>query len=151
MKDGLNFSHNGEGDAYLFQSVAIHFNQWRRYKAPKMCCCRFQPYSMYKIHRTRFKMAKSDRIKSHPPKWRVWAFIYCDWLDLWYCNFIGGWPLTSTTQYQTDLSSSYFLSRYKHMKISWINSHASYYIKLSSFKTHYCEIGYIIFAKMSHI
>ena len=26
MKDELNFSYNGGGDAYLLQSVAIHFN-----------------------------------------------------------------------------------------------------------------------------
>ena len=26
MKDDLNCSHNGGGDAYLLQSIAIHFN-----------------------------------------------------------------------------------------------------------------------------
>ena len=26
MKDELNYPHNGGGDAYLLQSVAIHFN-----------------------------------------------------------------------------------------------------------------------------
>ena len=49
MKDELNCSYNGRGDAYLLQSVAIHFNHtvylWRRYKAPEKCCYPFQPYN----------------------------------------------------------------------------------------------------------
>ena len=35
MKDELNFSHNDGGDAYLLQSVAIHFNHTVESKSKK--------------------------------------------------------------------------------------------------------------------